>query len=280
MVEAHSRTDIQEFNGERALADVQYQVALGPRVPGSEAHVQTGDWIAGELLKAGWQVEIQELKAGQPVRNVIGRMGKGQPWVLLGAHYDSRQVADRDPLEKNRQLPTPGANDGASGVAVLLEMARILPGLMQQETAAGDPPGEIWLVFFDAEDQGGLPDWNWAMGSQAFVDSLQGKPDAVVIVDMIGDADLNIYKEKNSTPALVEEIWQHAGAMGYETSFIPIYRHTILDDHVPFINAGIPAVDLIDIDYVYWHTVNDTLNKVSSESLEKVGNVLLAWLFD
>ena len=240
---------IQEFNGERAFADVKYQVELGPRVPGSRAHAETVDWIASNLEKSGWEVDIQEINTAQPIRNVIAKMGDGQPRILIGAHYDSRQIADRDADSQDRALPVPGANDGASGVSVLLELGRVLPGLMQSDQGKPEIGGEIWLVFFDAEDQGNIPGWEWAMGAQAFVDQMTIRPDAVVIVDMIGDADLNVFKEKNSTPELVEELWQQALLLGYESSFIPVYRHAILDDHVPFIKAGIPAVDLIDFDY-------------------------------
>ena len=125
--------------------------------------------------------------------------------------YDSRMVADQDPDPAKRSEPVPGANDGASGVAVLLELARILPE---------DFPGTVWLVFFDAEDNGNIPGWDWILGSTAFVDGLQGKPDAAVIIDMIGDADLRIPYERNSDPPLMGEIWNAAAAQGYEEIFV------------------------------------------------------------
>ena len=266
-------SNYDEFNGQRAFRDVEYQVSLGPRVPGSSAHEQVVEWISDELGAAGWRTEVQEAEfEGQGVRNVIGRYGSGRPWYILGAHYDSRLVADRDPVTEFRLTPVPGANDGASGVAVLLELARVLPSNWDSES------GQIWLVFFDAEDSGSLPGWDWIMGSRAFVESLDEKPDAAIIVDMIGDADLNIYKEKNSDPVITEQIWAQAADLGYEAYFIPEYKYKILDDHTPFLEAGIPAVDLIDFDYSYWHTVADTPDKVSEQSLQIVGETVLAWL--
>jgi hypothetical protein len=134
------------------------------------------------------------------------------------------------------------------------------------------------LVFFDAEDNGNISGWDWILGSRAFVDRLEGEPDAAVIVDMIGDAELTIYKEGNSDPDLMDEIWAQAEELGYADRLIPEYKYHILDDHTPFIEAGIPAADLIDFDYPFWHTTEDTPDKVSPESLQVVGDTLYAWL--
>jgi glutaminyl-peptide cyclotransferase len=133
------------------------------------------------------------------------------------------------------------------------------------------------LVFFDAEDNGRIPGWDWILGSRAFVEALEGKPDAAVIVDMIGDADLEIYLERGSDPELSAEIWDVAAYLGY-SQFIPTPKYHILDDHVPFLEAGIPALNIIDFDYPYWHTIEDTVDKVSAESLEAVGETLRVWL--
>ena len=265
----------QEFDGEQALKDVEYQVALGPRVPESTAHDQIVNWIQSQLKEAGWSVEVQETqRMGHPIQNVVGKWGEGTPWIILGAHYDSRLAADQDPNQANRSLPVPGANDGASGVAVLLELARTLPSRLEKQANTG----QIWLVFIDAEDNGNLPGWDWLLGSQAFVDGLIGKPSAVVVVDMIGDKDLNIYQEKNSSRNLIDEIWSQAAELGYSAQFIPKFKFSMIDDHTPFLMAGIPAVDIIDFDYPYWHTRADTPDKVSAQSLKVVGDTLLAWL--
>ena len=133
------------FDGIRAYSDVQTQVALGPRIPGSQGHAQVLEWIRDELVKAGWQVEIQASEAlGHPIKNIVAKRNAASPEIILGAHYDTRMYADQDPNPENNLKPVPGANDGASGVAVLLELARTLP----QETV------NLWLVFFDAEDNG------------------------------------------------------------------------------------------------------------------------------
>ncbi len=260
----------QEFDAERAYQHVIAQMEFGPRIPGSEAHTDTVAYIQSELEENGWTVDTQNAESfGHPLVNVIGKRGSGSDWIILGAHYDSRFFADHDPDPQNHSLPVPGANDGASGVAVLLELAKILPE---------DLDREIWLVFFDLEDQGRIEGWDWILGSKAFVQDLDGSPDAVVIIDMIGDSDLNIHREKSSDAELVNEIWQIASDLGYADYFIENEKYTILDDHSPFLAAGMKAIDIIDFDYPYWHTVEDTADKVSPSSLKTVGDVLLAWL--
>ena len=273
------------FNGEQAYQDAIYQLDLGPRTPGSQAHQQVEDWISTELEKAGWQVEKQQTTyAGQPVHNIIGKWGSGTPWVVIGAHYDSRLQADQDPDPAKRTQPVPGANDGASGVAVLLELARTLPGQMTLKQTGDlsteiDPQSrQIWLVFLDSEDNGDIRGWDWLLGSRAFVENLKDKPDAAVIIDMIGDKDLNIFYETNSNQIMNQEIWAQAASLGYQKQFIPVSKYPMLDDHIPFIEAGIPAVDIIDFDYPYWHTTEDTADKISASSLKAVGDTLTAWL--
>ena len=257
------------FDGLRAYADVQTQVAFGPRIPGSDGHVQVQAWMRAELESAGWQVEIQESEAlGHAIQNIVAKRGDASPQIILGAHYDTRMFADNDPDVSNHMQPVPGANDGASGVAVLLELARILP----------EDSVPTWLVFFDAEDNGRIESWDWILGSREFVNNNVVQPRAVVIVDMIGDADLNIYKERNSNPQLTDEIWAVANNLGYGNQFIADYKYSMTDDHTPFLEAGIPAVDIIDFDYPYWHTLADTPDKVSAESLEAVGKTLWTWI--
>ncbi len=261
--------EIGKFNGDRALSDIQRQVGFGPRLPGSPAQAEFLKWLTGQLKDAGWQVEIQETTyQGKSIKNLVASRGEGKSWLILGAHYNSRLRADHDLELDKRSESVPGANDGASGVAVLLELARVLPP---------DVDHKIWLVFFDAEDNGGIKGWDWILGSRAFVQSLQTMPDAAIIVDMVGDADLKILWEQNSDPLLTQQIWQTAADLGY-SQFVLEPRSPILDDHIPFIESGIPAVDIIDLDYPYWHTTQDTLDKVSAQSLQAVGDTLLAWL--
>lgn len=133
------------------------------------------------------------------------------------------------------------------------------------------------MVFIDAEDNYNIPGWGGDLGSSAFVQKLNDKPDEVIIIDMIGDADLNIYYELNSDQKISIEIWKQAAELGYK-QFIPIEKYRIIDDHVPFLEMGIPAVDIIDFDYPYWHTTMDTLDKISSASLQAVGDTLQKWI--
>jgi len=260
-----------QFDGQRAYADVYAQLAFGPRIPGSDGHANVQEWMRAELESAGWQVEIQQSEAmGHPIQNIVAKRGDNSPQIILGAHYDSRMFADNDPDPANHSLPVPAANDGASGVAVLLELARVLP----EDTAP------VWLVFFDAEDNGRIDTWDWILGSTEFVKSNPIQPQAVVIIDMIGDADLNIHKERNSNTDLTNEIWEVAHNLGYEDVFIPNYKFSMIDDHTPFLRAGIPAIDIIDFDYPYWHTLQDTPDKVSAESLQAVGETLQVWVIE
>lgn len=262
-------TDPVSFDSSRAYADVQTQVDFGPRIPGTEGHAKIRAWIQAELESAGWIVEIHETeRMGHPVYNLIAKRGEADPQIILGAHYDTRMIADHDPQPTNLNKPVPGANDGASGVAVLLELARTLP----------EDSVPVWLVFFDTEDNGRIEGWDWILGSRAFAEEIAVRPEAVVIVDMIGDSDLNIYLEQNSDIAIRTEIWGIAAQLGYGDKFINEEKYSMLDDHTPFLEAGIPAVDIIDFDYPYWHTTQDTPDKVSAESLGAVGNTLLAWI--
>ena len=265
----HPDTPTPTFDGQRAYEDVEKQVAFGPRIPGTAGHDQVRAWIRSELESAGWQVEEQESESmGHPIRNIVAKRSDEPPQIIIGAHYDSRMVADNDPEPANQSKPVPAANDGGSGVAVLLGLARSLP-------KEGVP---VWLVFFDAEDNGRIPGWDWILGSREFVKNNPVQPRAVVVVDMIGDADLNIYKERNSNTAITDEIWKIAQSLGYGEKFIDTYKYSMEDDHTPFLEAGLPAVDIIDFDYPYWHTVQDMPDKVSAESLKAVGDTLRAWV--
>ncbi len=251
------------------MAHAQAQCAAGPRTLGSEAHAKTRQYIGETLGQAGWQVEEQAFTfRGETIRNLIGRRGTGEDHpVIIGAHFDTRPIADHDAVKRDE--PIIGGNDGASGVAVLLELARALP----KDTS---PP--VWLAFFDAEDLGDLGGWPFSVGATYLAQSLTVTPTAVVVLDMIGDADLQIYKEGNSDPDLTDQIWEVAAELGYRDAFIPRQKWTMIDDHIPFRQQGFTAVDLIDFDYPYWHTRADTCDKISAESMEKVGRVLQEWL--
>ena len=262
------------FDGEAAYEHVLAQCDLGFRPTGSEAGWATGDYIIAQLEAQGWTIETEEFTYHDtPVRNIVGQVSTGSaqgvgegPVIVMGAHYDTRRSAD----EEDPGVPVMGANDGASGVAVLLELARTLDRDKLQR--------QVWLAFFDAEDNGRLDGWEWCVGSSYMAAHLEVTPEAVVVVDMIGDADQQIYLERNSDPVLQTRLWEIATTLGYTDTFISEYRWAMYDDHVPFAQRGIPAVDIIDFDYPYWHTTQDTPDKVSTESLERVGRVVEVWL--
>ena len=257
------------FNGNRAFEDVEKQLSFGPRTPGSSSHQDFIDWLMSELEKSGWQSSIQQGEMmGNPVKNILALRGDESPEIILVAHYDSRFFADNDPDPKKQSQPVPGANDGASGVALLVELSRILP----------DDTVPVWLLFTDAEDNGRISGWDWILGARYFVSTMPFRPRAVIVVDMIGDRDLNIYRELNSDPVLTSQIWDVAKSLGHEAHFVNETKHSIIDDHLPFLEAGIPSVDIIDIEYPYWHTTEDTLDKISPNSLAVVGETLLQWL--
>lgn len=265
-----SQTTEHGFSGESAYQYVQAQLDFGARIPGSSALLATSHYIQNTLTQNTWQVETQDFRFRDvPLSNIIAKKGEGEKIILIGAHYDTRALADQESDIHLQSTAVPGANDGASGSAVLLELSRVL-----------DPPAgtQVWLVFFDGEDQGHINDWGWSVGSDYFVHQLTEKPAKAVIIDMIGDKDLNIYQEKNSTPTLVTEIWMSAKELGYEAQLIPEYKYAMIDDHLPFINQGIDTALLIDFDYPYWHTTHDTIEHVSPTSLQVIGDVLIHWI--
>lgn len=267
-----AQTSDATFSGERALAQVSMQMGYGARPTGSPQLKALGDAILVELGRNGWQTKTQTFTyKGAAVRNIIALKGGPGDLYLIGAHYDTRRRADRDPVQPG--LPVPGANDGASGAAVLLELARTL------DIPAGR---RVMLAFFDAEDNGDLDGWEWIVGSRQLAAQLSTyapvTPTAVVVVDMIGDAQQDIYYDGNSDPRVSASIWSVAGRLGYADAFRPAVRYSMLDDHTPFAERGIPSVDIIDFDYPHWHRTTDTLDKLSAASLERVGRTLEVWL--
>ena len=257
------------FDGDNSIKYIEKQIDFGPRIPGSDSSNAVKELIRTELESTGWVVENQNfIFDHKDLTNIIAKSSNNPPKIIIGTHYDTRALSDNESLSSQQKIPVPGANDGASGTAVLLELGRVLT---REEF-------DIWLIFFDAEDQGNIGNWEWSIGAQYFVDQLDFTPDYVIIIDMIGDTNLDIYKENYSDISLVDSIWHEAENLGYDSYFIQDYRYSIIDDHLPFINNGISACLIIDLDYPYWHTTEDTLDKVSSNSLEIVGKVLISWL--
>lgn len=280
-------TSPTEFDGERAYEQIAELLTYGPRITGSAEMIAAGDYLLAELDALGWETsdEWHTLDFGPvlvPARNLIASKGPTDgPVIIIGGHHDSRVYTDQDPDPNRRAERALGANDNASGVGVILEMARVISEHYEVQQ-------EIRFVFFDAEDNPGIQPWGSVMGSRAYVDNLSADDeiDHVVILDMVGDMDQFIPIEENSrdaAPEVVDAIWNIADDLGYgehitrrASSFLINYR--ITDDHVPFIRAGIPAVVLIDFEYPYWHTTQDTLDKISITSLERVGHTMLRYL--
>ncbi len=196
--------------------------------------------------------------------------------IMLCAHWDSRPRADQDPDSILAHQPIPGANDGASGVAILLEMGRLFS--MQP------PPVGVDIVLFDGEDYGlAGEEKGWFLGSTRFARNLGGyRPRMAILLDMVGDKDLQIYRESISqryAGEINDYIWSVAKEIG-STAFIDSVKHSVSDDHIPLLSSGIKAIDIIDFDYPYWHTHEDTPDKCSPQSLEAVGRVLVAAIYN
>lgn len=258
-----------QFDGRKAYQHILKQVGFGFRIPGSRASRLTALFIKDMLELYDWNVQFQEFKFdGIIIRNVIATNSENHPKILLGTHYDTRSTSDQDGNISNFSTPVTGANDGASGTAVLLELGQIL----------ANSDKDIALIFFDAEDQGGINGWDWSIGARYFVSRLDYRPEAVVIIDMVGDQDLEVYLEMNSDQALCADIWDSAEQLDLQEYFNNQVKYSLIDDHSPFIEQEIPACLLIDFDYPYWHTTQDTPDKVSAESLQNVGDILNHWI--
>jgi hypothetical protein len=261
------------FDGARAQGFVAALTALGPRPSGVAANLEAASLIAQELRDQGWEVVEQEVEQdGRSLRNVIARAGQGAA-TMIGAHYYTSPLSDLDPDTALRETPTIGANDGASGAAVLLELARSLDKEMLT--------GEVWLAFFDGKYLGSQEagaDPPASAGAAALAQSLDLQPEAMILVDMVGESDQQFFFDANSDPRLSNQLWQVAEALGFARWFIPEVRHEIANDHLPFRDLGVPVAALVDLDYPFWRTTQDTADKLSPDGLERVGRVLEVFL--
>lgn len=272
--------EIPKFDARKAFELLQRQCDFGPRNPGSEGHRSCSAFLVKTLSAYADKVSTQSfsLVFGDPAQTVEATniIAKFQPEktrrILLCAHWDTRPWADMDPDPAHHNTPILGANDGASGVAVLLEIAR---HLKQKQTPLG-----VDIVFFDGEDAGSSGDMNsWAQGSAYYAQNLASsdRPVFGILIDMIGDADLAIFQEANSRAyarSVVDKVWAKAAELKLE-AFKPQVGPSVMDDHIPLLQIGVPCIDLIDLDYPYWHTMADTPDNCSAASLEQVGTVLL-----
>jgi len=276
--------NVPTFDGESAYQYLLRQCEFGPRVPGSEAHRACQQYLAAELRRYGAQVTLQTFNQRLPLMgktaeltNIIASYGlENQQRILLCAHWDSRPKADQDSSAANRARPVPGANDGASGVAVLLEVAHAV--------SRSEPAYGVDIILFDGEDSGvSAEPGSYALGAQYFASHKDARyrPRFAILLDMVGDKDLQLYQEQNSlnyAAAVVAKVWQRARELQL-AAFVPRPKYQVTDDHLPLLRAGIQCIDIIDFDYPHWHTVSDTPDKCSPESLRQVGQLMLSLIY-
>ena len=291
---------VPTFNADSAYAFVQAQVDFGPRVPATAAHAACADYLTATLERFGAQVEVQQgempLYSGEkkPLKNIIGQFNpdaKGR--ILLCSHWDSRPFADQDPNPANHHTPILGANDGASGVGVLLEVARQL--------STNAPSVGIDIIFFDLEDWGAPEFYTgaersdaWCLGSQFWAKEAKNagyKADFGILLDMVGASGAQFYREQFSSHfarAVQDEVWNTAQSLGFGNTFVDARGGTITDDHY-YVNtvAGVPCIDIIQYNPYgitgfgdYWHTLADDMRHIDCRTLYMVGQTLLQLIMD
>jgi glutaminyl-peptide cyclotransferase len=271
------------FNGERALDHVKKQMEIGPRIPGSAELAKTREYIIDSLKRSGLAVRTDEFTAATPVGakkmvNITAELpGESKDVIMIASHYDTKLFKD---------MTFVGANDPGASVGTLLELGRVL-GASQQK-----PKLTYWLVFFDGEeafcenwDDCGKPDApDNTYGSRHYVDQLRknnevGRARALILLDMMGYKNLELGRDTMSTRWLQDILWRTGRELGYGKYFVDRPEGVGGDDHEPFLRAGIDSVDLIQLNgYPYWHKANDTLDKVSPQSMKIVGDVIVASL--
>lgn len=269
------------FNGERALDHVRKQIEIGPRPPGSPESAKTREYIINELTSMGTRVETDEFTSATPLGekkmvNITAEIpGESKDVIILASHYDTKYFKD---------MRFVGANDPAASVGTLLELGRVLAGTKPKLT--------YWLVFFDGEeafcenwDDCGKPEApDNTYGSRRYVNQLRSSKEldrvrALILLDMMGYKQLELGRDTLSTKWLQDIVWQTARELGYRSYFVDRPEGVGGDDHEPFLKAGVPAVDLIQLNsYPHWHTPEDTLDKVSAKSMKVVGDVVSASL--
>lgn len=278
------------FDADSAYSYVESLMAFGPRVPNTEAHRRSGDWLIAKLKSFGWEVSEQKDRVtafdGTPLemRNIFARLNPGaSERILLLAHWDCRPWADQDPDPSRRSSPVPGANDGASGVGVLLEIAR--------QMRLDDSKAGVDILLVDAEDWGTDDnDDSWALGTQYFANNPpvgDYRPRGAILLDMVGSPDARFgyeYFSQQANSPLLEALWNNAASLGHGDLFKKEYGGAVNDDHVPLIKAGIPAIDIIDYRYSpsyqgfdpVWHTTADDMKNISRKTLGAVGETVMS----
>lgn len=287
---------VPAFNADSAYHYIAEQLSFGPRIPGTEEHRACRDYLVQQFRSFGATVEVQEFNArlfgSKSTRcfNIIARFNpQNRQRILLGAHWDTRHIADHDPVEANRKLPVPGADDGGSGVGVLLEVARQLGENL--------PEIGVDIVLFDAEDQGidgGRSPESWGVGAQHWSNNIARSRDGRyrygILLDMVGSSNPRFGREGFSeryAPAVVDKVWRTAQNLGYGKYFVNQSVDAVIDDHY-FVNeiARIPMINIINrppgtrTGFVpQWHTINDDLSAIDKGTLHAVGHTVLEVIF-
>ena len=292
--------NVPAFDADSAYASIEAQCAFGPRVPGTEAHTACGDYIVAAFRALGLTVTEQRAQVitwegrSMPCRNIIAAFNPdARDRVLVCAHWDSRPWADHDPDEANHRKPIDGANDGASGVGVLLEVARQLSGRL--------PACGVDIVLFDAEDYG-TPEFHtgthkpdtWCLGSQHW--AKEAKKNGYnarygILLDMVGAPDAIFPREYYSVyfaAGVLDKVWQTARSLGFGQLFVQTSTYPVTDDHY-YVNtlAGIPCIDIVHYNPHgetgfgdYWHTLDDNMDNISRQTLYAVGKTVLTVIYD
>lgn len=284
-------SEVPQFNADSAYVYLKRQVDFGPRVPNSSSHSACGDWLVAELERRGAEVHQQraDLRAFDgtvlKARNIFVRFNPDvkENRLLLLAHYDTRPWADQDEDDSKHQQPIDGANDGASGVAVLLEIARVI---------AADNPGKgIDILFCDAEDYGtDNNDESWAMGARYFAQNMRANgwnPSHAILLDMVGGKNAKFpyeYFSRQAAPQLDKEFRDAAASAGYASYFPQEFGGAVTDDHLELLKQGVKAIDIIEYDKETgfnpaWHTTQDNLDNISVETLRAVGQSLVQYIY-
>ena len=285
------------FNGDNAYEYVQDQLGIGFRIPGKEGRINCANYFISKFkeIDINFSHYFHNFTThSTECQNILFKLNQNHSnIVILGAHYDSRAKATKDPNPLNRTDPVPGANDGASGSAVLIELAKALYHYKENLSC------QVWFLFFDAEDQGrdsggyGIEGWNWVEGSQRFVTDINSfynteaeHFDCMILLDMVGGVKLCFINEQYSTSSLLDELFAVGRALGYSSQFPRNpERNQIIDDHKAFVNIGIPSADLIinfwdNPNWPYHHSTQDDINSISNSSLEITGETVEQFIYN
>lgn len=282
------------FNQDSALKHIRHQVEMGPRVPGSEAHQRCERFIMRKMRKYGADTIIEQkgtLTAFNgdvlPFNNILAKFNEEQPRrILIAAHYDTRPWADNEKNEHNRNTPIVGANDGGSGVGVIIELARVI--------GESDLPIGVDFLLVDVEDYGNSNGWGmnedtWCLGSQYWAENNPytdaDRPEFGIVLDMVGGTNARFHREYFSTKSanqIVDKVWGIAANSGYSDIFINEIGGSIIDDHIYINRAGIPCIDIVECNNIMtrtfpptWHTLHDNMAAIDGRPLKAVGNTVL-----